>query len=74
MRNNSRLQLIIAFDLKLVPSEIDADFGWNIEANYFLPQNESEYTFPPIIPSESTERSFFERSMLYRMVESKLEP
>ncbi|KAH1023620.1 hypothetical protein HUJ04_012787 [Dendroctonus ponderosae] len=66
--------LIIAFDLKLVPSEIDADFGWNMEANYFLPQNESEYTFPPIIPSESAERGFFERSMLYRMVELKLEP
>ncbi|XP_030748261.1 uncharacterized protein LOC115876583 [Sitophilus oryzae] len=65
--------LIIALAIKLTPSEIDADLAWNIEANYFLPQNESEYTFPPLVPSESTERQFFERSMLYKIFEMELD-
>ncbi|XP_050314615.1 uncharacterized protein LOC126749048 [Anthonomus grandis grandis] len=65
--------LIIAFDIKLSPSSIDADFSWNIEANYFLPQNISEYSFPPIIESDSNERGLFDRNVLYRMLESKLD-
>ncbi|KAL1492633.1 hypothetical protein ABEB36_010864 [Hypothenemus hampei] len=63
---------LVAVDIKLTPSEIDADFSWNIEANYFLPQNESEFRFPPIIPEESEERGFLERSILYKMIELKL--
>ncbi|XP_066152905.1 uncharacterized protein [Euwallacea fornicatus] len=66
--------ILVAFDLKLVPSNIDADFSWNIEANYLLPQNESEYTFPPIIPSGGhDERRLFARADLYKIIEFKLE-
>ncbi|CAH1133546.1 unnamed protein product [Ceutorhynchus assimilis] len=64
--------LIVAFDIKLVPSEIDLDMSWNIEANYLLPQNETQYTFPPIIPADS-DRRLFDRSMLYKMFEAKLD-
>ncbi|KAF7278811.1 hypothetical protein GWI33_007926 [Rhynchophorus ferrugineus] len=65
--------LIIAFSVKLVPSEIEADLSWNIEANYLLPQNESEYTFPPVIPGESSERHYLERPILYKLLEMKLD-
>lgn len=67
-------QILVAFDLKLVPSQIDADFSWNIEANYFLPQNETEYTFPPVVSSDSSEeRGLFDRATLYKIIEMKIE-
>lgn len=56
-----------------MPSSIDADLAWNIEANYLLPQNESEYTYPPIIPAESEERELLNRNIIYKMIEMRLD-
>ncbi|XP_066262581.1 uncharacterized protein [Euwallacea similis] len=65
--------LIVAFDIKLVPSQLSVDMVWSVEANYLLPMNNTEYSYPPIIPADSSSRGgIFDRAVLYKLVETKL--
>ncbi|XP_060515934.1 uncharacterized protein LOC132695599 [Cylas formicarius] len=65
--------LIMAFALELTDSPYDGEFAWSFEFNYYLPQNESKYTFPPIAGESTAERGFLDRTTLYEMVERKID-
>ncbi|XP_066142777.1 uncharacterized protein [Euwallacea fornicatus] len=66
-------KLIVAFDIKLVPTQLSVDMAWSVEANYLLPMNDTEYSYPPIIPVDSSRMvGIFDRAVLYKLVETKL--
>lgn len=60
-------QLFLALSLPLELPEYNVFFSYNMEANYVLPQNETEFSYPPLVSKRSWDRRF-----IYDMLEYKL--
>ncbi|KAJ3640057.1 hypothetical protein Zmor_003377 [Zophobas morio] len=63
--------IFLAISLPLELPEYNVFFSYNMEANYVLPQNETEYTYPPLL-ERSLNRRFWDRKYFYDILEFKI--
>lgn len=63
------LQLFLAIAIPLEHPVYNIFLSYNIEANYNLPENQTEFTYPPIV----SKRSLLQRRNLYEAIENKIE-
>lgn len=60
-------QIFVAIAFALEPPYHDVTFSINLEGNYVLPMNDTEFTYPPVVSRRSWQRQFF-----YNILESNI--
>lgn len=60
-------QIFLALALPLELDELDVFVAYNIEATYQLPENETEFTYPPLIGDTVVDRKFVYNLLEYKM-------
>ncbi|XP_044256517.1 uncharacterized protein LOC123006249 isoform X2 [Tribolium madens] len=59
--------IFLALSLPLEIPDYNVFFSYNLEANYELPQNETEFTYPPLVSKRSWGRKYFYDILEYKM-------
>lgn len=63
------LQLFLAIAIPLEHPVYNIFLSYNIEANYNVPENQTDFTYPPIV----SKRSLMQRKNFYEAIENKIE-